>query len=148
MTSKATAPFNNLRWSKADHDLMVSMLRDGKPYKSIARSLGRTVKSVEQHAYQSRLNLRKAGVSETAILELMPTNYPSRPRKRVVVKEPTGVKRPTPKQQPIPIAEPAPKHHEIESAMFERRIVELYVVTAVSAIGIWLLAGAFIYSLI
>ena len=148
MTSKTTAPFSNLRWSKADHDLMVSMLRDGKPYKNIAKSLGRTQKSVEQHAYQSRLNLRKAGVSETAILELMPTNYPKRTRKQVVVKEPAGVKRPIPKQQPIPISEPTPKHHEIEGAMFERRIVELYVATAVSAIGVWVLAGAFIYSLI
>lgn len=148
MTSKTTAPFNNLRWSKADHDLMVNMLRDGKPYKSIARSLGRTEKSVEQHAYKSRLDLRKAGVSETAILELMPTNYPKRTRKQVVAKEPAGVKRPIPKQQPIPISEPAPKHDEIEGAMFERRIAELYVVTAISAAGIWILAGAFIYSLI
>jgi hypothetical protein len=144
MTSKSAAPLQNLRWSKSDHDLMINLLRAGKPYKYIAKSLGRTQKSVEQHAYATRLTLRKAGISEPAIAELIPTNYPSRQRKKVVVKEPAEIKRPEPKPAPIQIAEPK----DIESAAFERRLVELYVVNAISAIGIWILAGAFIYSLL
>jgi hypothetical protein len=166
MTSTRTAPFNNMHWSKADHDLMISLLRDGKSYRQIAKSLGRTEKSIEQHAYQTRLKLRKAQVSEVAIQELLPTNpAPKRRRQKVVVSKmngvkdlaakthsqiATGVKRPQPKQQPKPKAKPKqisePK--EVEGAMFERRVVELYVATAVCAIGIWVLAGAFIYSLI
>ena len=153
MTSTRNAPFNNMHWSKADHDLMISLLRDGKSYRQIAKSLGRTEKSIEQHAYQTRLKLRKAQVSEDAIKELLPTNpSPKRRRQKVVVSEMNGVKdltgikrpQPKPKQQPKPDPEP----QQVEGALFERRIVELYVVTAVSAIGIWILAGAFIYSLI
>ena len=132
---------------------MISLLRDGKSYRQIAKSLGRTEKSIEQHAYQTRLRLRKAQVSEDAIQELIPTNpAPKRPRQKVVisemngVKDLTGIKRPQPKPKQQPKPDPEPK--EVEGALFERRIVELYVVTAVSAIGIWILAGAFIYSLI
>jgi outer membrane biosynthesis protein TonB len=153
MTSTRTAPFNNMHWSKADHDLMISLLRDGKSYRQIAKSLGRTEKSIEQHAYQTRVKLRKAQVSEVAIKELMPTNpAPKRRRQKVVVsemndvKDLTGIKRPQPKPKQQPKPDPEPQ--EVEGALFERRIVELYVVTAVSAIGIWILAGAFIYSLI
>ena len=157
MTSTRNAPFSQMRWSKADHDLMISLLRDGKSYRQIAKSLGRTEKSIEQHAYQTRLRLRKAQVSEDAIKELMPTNpAPKRRRQKIVVsemngaKDLTGIKRPQPKprQQPKQQPKPDPEPKQVEGSLFERRIVELYVVTAVSAIGIWILAGAFIYSLI
>lgn len=147
-TSKAT--FNHFRWSKADHDLMVALLREGKNYAQVAKCLGRSMRGVEQHAYQTRKKLKASGMSEERISELIPTNPIPKPKitrqRKPVTKEsklhnPTkyvNQDTPTPKEEPIVYS---------GGALFERQIGNLLIASAACAFGIWLLVGIFIASL-
>ena len=79
--TRSNATFNNFKWSKADHDLMVALLKEGKTFKQVAKCLGRSVKSIEQRVYLTRKELRESGMSEEAIMNLIPTN-PDAPKRR------------------------------------------------------------------
>lgn len=150
MRRTSNATFNNFKWSKADHDLMVALLKEGKNYAQIAKCLGRSIKSIEQHAYQARKKLKDSGMSEERIAELIPTNPRPRPKitrqRKSVTKEPEAhnpakyVKQdsPTPKEEPLIYS---------GGALFESQIGNLLIASAACALGIWLLVGIFIASL-
>jgi len=150
MRRRSNATFNNFKWSKADHDLMVALLKEGKNYAQIAKCLGRSVKGVEQHAYQTRKKLKDSGMSEERISELLPTN--PRPRAHMIrkpkpVKTEPHINNPykhTPKQKAEKEEEPIVYSG---GALFESQIGNLLIASAACAIGIWLLVGIFIASL-
>lgn len=137
MKTKLSAPFNNMHWSKADHDLMVALLKDGKTYIQIAKCLGRSVKAIEQHAYSTRTKLKQSGLSQKQVNELIPTNFP--PRKTNTPYNKTST--PTPevtKDEPLIYS---------GGALFDRRVGDLLIACSACAVGIWMLVGIFIASL-
>ena len=149
MRRTSNATFNNFKWSKADHDLMVALLKEGKNYAQIAKCLGRSVKGVEQHAYQTRKKLKDSGMSEERISELLPTNPRPRPhmvRKTGPVKTESHINNPykhAPKQKVEKEEEPIVYSG---GALFESQIGYLLIASAACAIGIWFMVGILIAS--
>jgi len=144
MRRTSNQTFSNFRWSKADHDLMVALLREGKSYAQIAKSLGRSKRGVEQHAYQARKKLKESGMSDKTISELIPTNHEYKPSK---VREPKNhIHDPykhTPKQKPEVTEEPIVYSG---GALFESQIGNLLIASAACAVGIWFMVGILIAS--
>jgi len=133
MRRTSNATFSNFRWSKADHDLMVALLKEGKNYAQIAKHLGRSKKGIEQHAYQTRKKLKESGMSDKTISELIPTS----PRlKRRIVRRPNPVETEA-KEKPIIYS---------GGALFESQIGNLLIASAACAIGIWFMVGILIAS--
>ncbi|MEK9984244.1 MAG: hypothetical protein VW879_05850 [Opitutae bacterium] len=139
--SKAT--FNNYRWSKADHDLMVALLKEGKNYDQIAKCLGRSAKAIEQHVYSTRKKLKDSGMSDDKIIELLPTN--PRPRHKATRKiipyvknDPTKHVR---KEEELP--KPTAKDPIVDS-----QLGNLLIACWACAVGIWFMVGILVASII
>jgi hypothetical protein len=133
MRRTSNATFNNFKWSKADHDLMVALLKEGKNYAQIGKCLGRSTKAIEQHAYQTRKKLKESGMSDKTISELIPN---SRRIKRRIVRSPDPVESKS-KEEPIVYS---------GGALFESQIGNLLIASAACAIGIWFMVGILIAS--
>lgn len=139
--SKAT--FNNYRWSKADHDLMIALLKEGKNYKQIAKCLGRSQKAIEQHAYQTRKKLRDSGMSDSKIVELLPTNPQPQQRAKQKIIRP-AMNNPTKhvrKEEEPP--KPAAKDPIVDS-----QVGNLLIACWACAVGIWFMVGILVASVI
>lgn len=150
MRRTSNATFNNFKWSKADHDLMVALLKEGKNYTQIAKCLGRSKKGVEQHAYQTRKKLKDSGVSDERISELIPTNPSPRAhmiRKPKPIKTEHHINNPhkhVSKQRAEATEEPIVYSG---GALFDKQIGDLLIACSACAVGIWMLVGIFIASL-
>jgi hypothetical protein len=134
MRRTSNETFSNFRWSKADHDFMIALLKEGKNYAQIAKHLGRSTKGIEQHAYQTRKKLKESGMSDKAISDLVPT---SRRIKRRIVPKPKPVQSEA-KEKPIVYS---------GGALFESQIGNLLIASAACAVGIWFMVGILIASL-
>ncbi len=158
MRKKSNATFTNFKWSKADHDLMVALLKEGKNYRQIAKCLGRSQKSIEQRAYVTRKTLRDSGVSEAKVAELLPTNPLPRPqniRKRnYQPAHPNDPWKHARQDKPVetkPQPKPEPKPKEIvtqDFALIEKRLGDLLIAASACAIGVWFMVGILIASII
>jgi hypothetical protein len=168
--TKSNATFNNFKWSKADHDLMIALLKEGKTFKQVAKCLGRSVKSIEQRVYITRKELRESGMSEKAIMDLIPTNPDTRSRRfhyrgkkrkpdysrtpsnkasdvveEMVATMPTIPARPNQK----PIKKPTLKPIiESKEALVEREPSNLLIATIACAIGVWFIVGLLLASIL
>ena len=110
---------NNMKWSKQDDDLLYEMMKSGRTYSQIASALGRSLRSIENHAYQMRLERRKLGMDDSDL-------YANRPPRKKRIQ----------KAQPVMKAERI--EPEITGALFDRRIGDLLVYTAVFTGGCFL----------
>ena len=117
--NSSNAICNNMKWSKQDNDLLYEMIKSGRTYSQISSALGRSIRSVENHAYQMRLERRKLGMDDSDLYANRP------PRKKKIQKS-----QPVMKAQRI---EP-----EITGALFDRRIGDLLLYTAVFTGGCFL----------
>ena len=109
---RSNAVCNNMVWSKQDDDLLYEMIKSGRTYSQIASALGRSIRSVENHAYQMRLERRKLGMDDSDL-------YANRPARKKKIQ----------KTQPIMKADPI--QPEITGALFDKRIGDLLLYTAV-----------------
>ena len=140
-TSKAT--FNNYRWSKADHDLMIALLKEGKNYKQIAKCLGRSQKAIEQHAYQTRKKLRDSGMSDSKIVELLPTNpQPQQRAERKIIRP--AKHNPT---KHVRKEEESPKP-TVKDPIVDSQVGNLLIACWACAVGIWFMVGILVASII
>jgi hypothetical protein len=103
---------NNMKWSKQDDDLLYEMMQSGRTYSQIASALGRSLRSVENHAYQMRLERRRLGMDDSDL-------YANRPPRKKRIQ----------KTQPVMKADPI--QPEITGALFDKRIGDLLLYTAV-----------------
>ena len=108
---------NNLKWTKQDDDLFYELMKAGKTYGQIAVALGRSQRSIENHAYQMRLQRRKLGISDADL-------YANRPRRKKSAVDIDKIHQKFPKQS-------EPKAVEVEGALFDKRIGNLLIWTAV-----------------
>jgi len=111
---------NNMRWSKQDNDLFYEMLKSGRTYDQISSALGRSVKSIENHAYQMRLERRKLGVDDSDL-------YATRrsPRKKKI-------------QKTNPVVREKITNPETTEMLFDKQIHNLLMYTAVFTGGCFL----------
>jgi hypothetical protein len=106
---------SNLKWTKQDNDLFYELMKAGKTYEQVASALGRSQRSVENHAYQMRKQRRKLGISDADL-------YASRPPRK---KQGVNIDK---------IHQKFPKQSEpkaVEGALFDKRIGNLLIWTAV-----------------
>lgn len=106
---------NNLKWTKQDNDLFYELMKAGKTYAQVAVALGRSQRSIENHAYQMRMQRRKLGISDVDL-------YANRPRRK---KQGVNIDK---------IHQKFPKQSEpkaVEGALFDKRIGNLLIWTAV-----------------
>ena len=108
---------NNLKWTDQDNDLFYELMKAGKTYAQVGAALGRSQRSVENHAYQMRLNRRKLGMSDADL-------YASRPPRKKRGVNIDKIHQKFPKQS-------EPKAVEVEGALFDKRIGNLLIWTAV-----------------
>lgn len=156
MRKRSNATFTNFKWSKADHDLMVALLKEGKNYRQIAKCLGRSQKSIEQRAYVTRKSLRDSGISEAKVAELLPTNPSPRPQnmpkrsyKPAHPNDPWKHARQGQPDEAKP--KPAPRPKEIvtqDFGLIEKRLGDLLIAASACAIGVWFMVGILIASII
>jgi hypothetical protein len=154
---KPNEPLANFEWTVDDEQTMARMLQNRRSYQQIGNALGRSKNACQERASAIRGRMRDAGISQEEIEKLFPRAKLSRfqlaaNKKKETVNSGFLPPRPrtqsNPKTKPKPVSKPVPELPRVEGAMFERKIVGLYMVAAISAAGIWILAGAFIYSLI
>jgi len=106
---------NNLKWTKQDNDLFYELMKAGKTYAQVAVALGRSQRSIENHAYQMRMQRRKLGISDVDL-------YANRPRRKKQGLNIDKIHQKFPKQS-------EPK--TVEGALFDKRIGNLLIWTAV-----------------
>jgi hypothetical protein len=154
---KPNEPLANFEWTVDDEQTMARMLQNRRSYQQIGNALGRSKNACQERASAIRGRMRDAGISHEEIEKLFPrarlsTLQITKDKNKKTVNSSFLPPRPrtpgNPTTKPEPVSKPVPDLPKIEGAMFERKIVGLYMVTAISAAGIWILAGAFIYSLI
>lgn len=110
---------NNMKWSKQDNDLFYEMLKSGRTYDQISFALGRSVKSIENHAYQMRLERRKLGVDDSDL-------YANRsPRRKKI-------------QKADPVVKERITKPETTEKLFDKQVHNLLMYTAVFTGGCFL----------
>lgn len=148
---KATEPLSNFEWTMDDENTMSNMLQNGRTYKQIASSLGRSKKACQERASSIRRRMRIAGFSDDEVYKAFPSNYPRRNYKKRnhVVPEnqpvaPSTVQPKSKAKNPRPL--PTKERQQIQLMAKDKSLT--LVVGSICAVGIWVIAGAFIYSLL
>ena len=147
---KSTEPLSNFEWTINDEDTMSNMLQNGRTYKQIASSLGRSKKACQERASSIRRRMRVAGFSDDEIYKKFPSTYPQRAVKKrnyvVSENQPVASNTVQPRSKakhPRPL--PTKERQQIQLMAKDKSLT--LVVGSICAVGIWVLAGAFIYSL-
>ena len=110
---------NNMKWSKQDDDLLYDMIKSGRTYSQISSALGRSIRSVENHAYQMRLERRKLGIDDSDLYANRP------PRKKKI-------------QKTKPVVKAEVVKPETTEKLFDKQIHNLLMYTAVFTGGCFL----------
>lgn len=161
---KSTAPLSNFEWTMDDEKVMGNMLQNGRNYKQIASALGRSRKACQERASAIRRRMRDEGATQEEIYKAFPSIYPRRVgmhRGQIASENqsdmPSFVKQKS--RAPHPRILPTKERQDIhfvtrEEALKKSRpkyseaLNRLLIVSSASALGVWVLAGAFIYSLL